>query len=468
MRVICGGLGVLLFSGCLGSEALPAADTQSALDDGSYGDPVSGMETQGRYLLGASIDPLPAEPGRHFAVTTSGRDDEGAREVELIGDAKLVVAGTHVVPERIVLDGPLGGEVKLELSRRKGKVTFFHVARRLHAGDPWTALCDGAEAVPLAGTFTTSGLHEDTAGRISLSCLDGVSFKCIDWGYRPGPVREAAMDSPWQMHQACTRMARADYCADGTPHTREGTLIAIFDEVGVKHEPPAVFFGVQDWPPAAGRFFFEAAWLGDDHPPVCLSKLRWNALPKGGFCGERLPDPRQDVRVKFCEDYDDAGRISVDTGAHLFNASRYGELRLNRWRRGEDRVSSIDGFHAEARSTQSVPPYPDLGTYTYEGPDGFLLRSLPDEVPVPIVDVHLYARGTDDLVYAPASAEPWLEGYVRVGWRGMAFGTPTGGTVPLVLYQDLVTGDSVTTTAGAPSGDYVSRGPVAWIVSGDR
>jgi hypothetical protein len=34
------------------------------------------------------------------------------------------------------------------------------------------------------------------------------------------------------LHLACTRAARADYCGDGTPHTREGVLVRMTDARG--------------------------------------------------------------------------------------------------------------------------------------------------------------------------------------------------------------------------------------------
>ena len=37
-------------------------------------------------------------------------------------------------------------------------------------------------------------------------------------------------------HQACTRMARADYCGDGTSHTQDGTWIEYYDKL-IKVKP---------------------------------------------------------------------------------------------------------------------------------------------------------------------------------------------------------------------------------------
>jgi hypothetical protein len=99
-----------------------------------------------------------------------------------------------------------------------------------------------------------------------------VIAKCIDWGY-----------APWltdtDVHAACTRLARADYCGDGVPWTMDGAKIDVYDSIGVQS------------PPRASAMRFEAAWNrdgavcvartrydvrdGEDHAivPVCFSKL---------------------------------------------------------------------------------------------------------------------------------------------------------------------------------------------------
>jgi hypothetical protein len=55
-------------------------------------------------------------------------------------------------------------------------------------------------------------------------------------------------------------MMRADYCGDGTPHTREGTLINVGDRLGIQRfdlEPPLTF---------------EAAWGAGG--AVCVRQVR--------------------------------------------------------------------------------------------------------------------------------------------------------------------------------------------------
>ena len=60
--------------------------------------------------------------------------------------------------------------------------------------------------------------------------------------------------------QACVRPVRADYCGDGTAHTRDGTPIDIFDAIGIQRD--------EETP----GMTFEAAWREDG--AVCVRHTR--------------------------------------------------------------------------------------------------------------------------------------------------------------------------------------------------
>ena len=77
-------------------------------------------------------------------------------------------------------------------------------------------------------------------------------------------VRDARMVD---LHAACVRMVRADYCGDGTPHTRNGTKINFWDNSGVLADDP--------WP----GMRFEAAW--SPQGAVCVARTRLPEVAKG-------------------------------------------------------------------------------------------------------------------------------------------------------------------------------------------
>ncbi|QRN97314.1 hypothetical protein JRI60_51670 [Archangium violaceum] len=120
-------------------------------------------------------------------------------------------------------------------------------------------------AMAVGGVWDASGAHHDVSGKLTLACETGVITKCIRWGYKPWASRGG--QSLAELHQACTRMARADYCGNGRSHTHDGTIIDIYDRVGVLSMTREASAG---WDPA--RASFEAAWGPDG--ATCLSRTR--------------------------------------------------------------------------------------------------------------------------------------------------------------------------------------------------
>jgi hypothetical protein len=146
---------------------------------------------------------------------------------------------------------------------------------RIEAWNPvaqeWENPCMSTGSVPhpralaVSGVWDASGAHQQVKGKLTLACEAGVITKCISWGYRPWATRNG--QSLADLHQACTRMARADYCGNGTSHTREGTTIDMYDALGVQVPTTEATLG---WDPA--RASFEAAWAPDG--AVCLARTR--------------------------------------------------------------------------------------------------------------------------------------------------------------------------------------------------
>lgn len=121
-------------------------------------------------------------------------------------------------------------------------------------------------ALALAGTWDATGAHHADARRITFACEGGALSKCADWGYKPWASRDGR--SLADAHQACTRMVRADYCGDGTPHTEDGRRIDYYaDPFGIAEPTTGVS---REWNPAQASF--EAAW--DAEGAVCMATMR--------------------------------------------------------------------------------------------------------------------------------------------------------------------------------------------------
>lgn len=129
------------------------------------------------------------------------------------------------------------------------------------------------QGVFVAGSFDDSGAyHDDDNGKtVSYACANGVMNKCVAWGYAPWATSADA-------YAACTRMARADYCGDGVPWTQDGTLIDVYDAVGVQQ--------------SGGSLAFEAGWSADG--ATCVAAPRYDVRDSAGAavrpsCWDALP-----------------------------------------------------------------------------------------------------------------------------------------------------------------------------------
>jgi hypothetical protein len=128
-----------------------------------------------------------------------------------------------------------------------------------------TAKMPTPRALAVRGVWDATGAHREVPGKFTFACEGGAIVKCIGWGYRPWQTKGG--QSLADYHQACTRMARADYCGDGRTHTREGTTIDIYDGAGVQSRTVTAVAG---WDPAQGSF--EAGWTPDG--AYCLAHTR--------------------------------------------------------------------------------------------------------------------------------------------------------------------------------------------------
>lgn len=132
---------------------------------------------------------------------------------------------------------------------------------------------------PLRGTMTEDGGFNPSETDFTFSCTGGAVSKCIRLGYEPwkdGPDGEPLLDH----FRACIRMIRADYCGNGTPHTRNGTLINIYDRFGIQKSE------------TSPELSFEAAWGAKG--AICVRKTRiqeiWRLNNISARCGVRLDE----------------------------------------------------------------------------------------------------------------------------------------------------------------------------------
>lgn len=120
-------------------------------------------------------------------------------------------------------------------------------------------------ALAVRGVWDGKGAHSPAADKFTFACENGAIAKCVNWGYKPWAKKDGR--SLEDLHQACTRMARGDYCGDGHSHTRENNPIDVYDDLGVLSRSTGP---TKSWDPQ--RASFEAAWGPEG--ARCLSRTR--------------------------------------------------------------------------------------------------------------------------------------------------------------------------------------------------
>ncbi len=149
--------------------------------------------------------------------------------------------------------------------RPQGPIMLYDIdVYQLGSGE-WKSWCtpdvDGRTwAIPVTGTWTATGQYVPLPpGQWTLTCTAGAHAKCLRAGYWPWETTpQGASMVPYL--QACTRMMRADYCGNGTPHTVPGVIVEPFDRAGMLRLPLQPY----------GTF--EAIWGAEG--AVCLQRSR--------------------------------------------------------------------------------------------------------------------------------------------------------------------------------------------------
>jgi hypothetical protein len=153
------------------------------------------------------------------------------------------------------------------------------------------------QGFPIATSWDVDGTaHAVAPEEFDIVCTSGARAKCVRFGYRPWVPAEL------ELHGACTRMVRADYCGNAVATTRDGTVIDMFDDRRIQ---------TADNDPAQE---FEAGWAPKG--AVCVRHVR----VKENISLESLAAscPRLAEKVgSMCTE-----GVARSLGARLFNRSR--------------------------------------------------------------------------------------------------------------------------------------------------
>lgn len=198
-----------------------------------------------------------------------------------------------------------------------GDTWLYTVEQYVEETGAWSNICpedaDGdAAALPVGAVFDPTGARVESTTQFTFACTSGAIAKCYRWGYKPWLAHPDGPEVMPNIHWACTRMARADYCGDGTSHTQDGTLINVWDTLSAPGP-----FQTRDSIPG---MIFEAGW--DTDGAVCLSKERWLSLPPGVAlsCPDKLIPPGASLAgASVCRSASEVSALAPEVS--LFNES---------------------------------------------------------------------------------------------------------------------------------------------------
>ena len=259
---------------------------------------LDGMVTaNGGPIRGARV-----EPGRLVGNAASGAALQGEqwKGVRLQAAVDCVAGAALEVQARIAA-------VKKDPERGAGGALLYEVDVLDPATSAWLPLCSKVDgdsgkgdimALAFAGEWDASGVFHDTPGTFTFACTTSAAVKCAHWGYGPWDAQAAPAIHRRDAHQACIRMARADYCGDGQARTKLGTEINIWDSEKMRSPAPPK--------PGAG---FEAAWRPEG--AICIQHARYPDLLQSGLQCAR----------PHCESQEEATNLAPARSLLLFNES---------------------------------------------------------------------------------------------------------------------------------------------------
>lgn len=176
-------------------------------------------------------------------------------------------------------------QVELDPEDPEQDVYLYTVLTQNPANQQWQNICQPdknnvAKAIPLSGFWDRTGKHVEN-GTITFACTSGVAAKCVRWGYKPWKTMQGV--SLQALHQACTRMAQADYCGNGIAHTKEGTPIDMYDLLSIQKRS-------ED-----SGMMFEAAWTPDGAAVIDRTRYPDALAQVRRDCPERLVSSSEEV-----------------------------------------------------------------------------------------------------------------------------------------------------------------------------
>jgi hypothetical protein len=273
----------------------PSAEARQAMVEPN-GTSLNGRSLNGRSLNGRSVNGRSINGRSLNGVALNGATLDGVALDAMSVDGSLLraevggedLAGRDLVGARLtgILDDASTLVLRLN-DVRKSKVdhdTYLYTVSFEADGGAYPLCVDElglpVEAIALAGRWSYAegesggGAFIDDPAAFTFACRGYAIAKCVELGYAPWRtvrVKRSGTVSLADHHQACTRAIRADYCGDGTSHTVDGTLIDIYDALGIQADTTSWSIEAE-WVPGGARCVARERLAGAAYP-ACWSSI---------------------------------------------------------------------------------------------------------------------------------------------------------------------------------------------------
>jgi hypothetical protein len=180
---------------------------------------------------------------------------------------------------------------------------FYKVSYQTSSG--WSPLCGLDSANQPIQALTTAGVWSAVSGdsakyaasssQFTFACRGKTVAKCVELGYKTYKGRSTQL-------AACVRLLRGDYCGSGKSYTVDGTMVNLYDNIGVQADSQA-WLPEAEWTPSGARCVnannsarFELALAND---PKCVKTIKnatcGTTFASGAVLINELPQEFQDL-----------------------------------------------------------------------------------------------------------------------------------------------------------------------------
>jgi hypothetical protein len=248
---------LLILTAALGACIAPVDDSdESDLGQVDQGiDSLNGTSLNGTSLNGTSLNGTSLNGTSLNGTSLNGTSLSGT-SIIANSTTGTPISGTAAVGSTWNGTASNGAAVKLRIdSVLQGTAPnadlWFYGVSFASTSTTWAPLCGlDASSVPIkavtvAGVWDTTGTYKTSSTSFTFACRTKTVAKCVELGYKTfkGYANQLA---------SCVRLLRADYCGTGVSNTVDGTLLNLYDNVGVQFDTE-LWFPEAEWTPTGAR-----------------------------------------------------------------------------------------------------------------------------------------------------------------------------------------------------------------------